>query len=34
MVMLPGLSIGRPKALDQTKFDKHPRALLTANTHV
>jgi len=32
--MLPGLSIGKAKALDHTKFAMHPRALLTAKTAV
>jgi hypothetical protein len=34
MLILFGLSMGSPKALDQIPFDKHPKALDTANTHV
>lgn len=34
MSMLFGLSIGSPKALDQTPFERHPTALETPNTTV
>lgn len=34
MLILFGLSIGRPKALDQIPFERHPKALETAKTQV
>jgi len=34
MLILFGLSIGRPNALDQTPFERHPKALDTPKTHV
>jgi hypothetical protein len=34
MLILFGLSIGSPKALDQTPLDRHPKALETAKTAV
>lgn len=34
IVIDPGLSIGKPKALDHTKLAMHPRALDTAKTAV
>ena len=34
MLILFGLSIGRPKALDQTPFERHPKARDTAKTAV
>lgn len=33
-VIEPGLSIGKPNALDQIRFAIHPNALDTANTTV
>lgn len=34
MLILFGLSIGRPKALDQIPLERHPKALETAKTQV
>jgi len=34
MLILLGLSIGRPNALDQIPLERHPKALETAKTQV